>query len=129
MELVIHMSKAFNSMAQILKYENDDETTLEFGSQKIGELSASRFANFTYAYYDDIMIGVKIDQLGFSFEIGQRDEEHGHQPQLTQGDVTCFGRSLSLSRCSSHDLTARDQIVRGRTRPMVALSTFAQSLR
>lgn len=118
-----------NSMAQILKYEMDDETTLEFGSQKIGELSASRFANFTYAYYDDIMIGVKIDQLGFSFEIGQRDEEHGHQPQLTQGDVTCFGRSLSLSRCSSHDLTSRDQIVRGRSQPMVALSTFAQSLR
>ena len=129
----VKVADAESDLAQILKYEGDDETTLEFGSQKIGHLSASRFANFTYAYYDDIMVGVKIDQLGFSFEIGQRDEEHGHQPQLTQGDVTCFGRSLSLSRCSSHDLTAsREANVRGKrtqTPTLVALSTFAESLR
>lgn len=129
----VRVGDSNTNMAQILKYEGEeDETTLEFGSQKLGPLSASRFANFTYAYYDDIMVGVKIDQLGFSFEIGQRDEEHGHQPQLTQGDVTCFGRSLSLSRCSSHDLTVAEtvNIRANRTIPkLVPLRDFAESLR
>ena len=104
----------------------------------IGALSAARFANFTYAYYDDVMIGCKIDQLnGFSFEIGRRDEENGFSPTKKQNmnsDITCFGRSLSLSRCSAHDLfqPANElpaKFNRQQTRMTIGLSSFANSLR
>lgn len=126
---------------EILKYEGDSETTLEFGSQTIGHLSAARFANFTYAYYDDVMIGCKIDPTGFSFEIGRRDSENGSSPTdhgtSVKSDVTCFGRSLSLSGCSSHDLShgntfrsmGNNKFNREPARARIGLAKFASSLR
>ena len=127
--------KVENGISEILKFEGDDSTTLEFGSQKIGKISAARFENFAYAYFDDVMIGCKIDQSGFSFEIGRRNQENGHQPSEFFGkssDVTCFGRNLSLSRCSSHDLSSTkisNSRISRKTDETVHLSQFAQSLR
>jgi hypothetical protein len=127
-----------NGKAEILKYEGDDSTTLEFGSQKIGKISAARFENFAYAYFSDVMIGCKVDQSGFSFEIGRRDNQNGSQPseffgKSTTSDVTCFGRNLSLSRCSSHDLTSTNQNasvrISRKTNQTVHLNQFASSLR
>ena len=111
------------------------ETTLPFGSQTVTEkLSTASFPNFTYIYFDEFMIGVEIRPTFFNFEIGKRSENFGFpasKPRAKESDLHCFGRQISSSHCSNHDLVPlaieRPRSSRGRKRK-VTLGEFESAL-
>jgi len=109
------------------------ETTLPFGTTTVNShITTARFSNYTYVYFDDHMIGIELHDTTFNFEIGERDDT-GFMPSkpLHKPDLHCFGRQISISKCSAHELVpagvGHGRSRRGRKRTL-SLEHFTKTL-
>lgn len=95
---------------KISHVEDHLETVLEFGSHIISDtISASRFGNYSYVYFDNLMIALELKDTYFKFEIGKLNPERGlspSQPNFDDNKLHCFEQAVNVSKCTNHDISA-----------------------